>query len=61
MSHTITDAQIAEAIARIDALDGDDPEDDHAAADEALWSLVPPEVNEALIRAMKRADGWWWA
>ena len=60
MSH-VTDELVAEVIATIDALDGTDPEMDHGQADAAIYRLLPPEVNEALIRAMKRADGWWWA
>ena len=57
--HIIEDDEIREAVAAIDALDGqDDPERDHGTLDNILMSLVPADVNEAARRLMGRAR-WW--
>lgn len=50
-----------EAVAKLDALDGRDPENDHGLADIILLQLVPAEVRDAVLRAEDRAGGWWWS
>lgn len=50
----------AEAVAALDALTGqEDPEKDHAAADEILLAAVPRSVRIAYEGLVKRAR--WWA
>ena len=61
MSHTITDKQITEAVAKLDALDGIDPESEHVAADGVMFDLLPFDVREAVENAERRANGWWFA
>lgn len=48
----------AEAIAKLDAIDGSDGEGAHATADEVLLALVSPEAREAYDRVVERADFW---
>ena len=50
----------AEAVRRLDALDGGDPEADHGDADAILLEFVPPEVRRAWTRARERV-GFWYA
>lgn len=49
---------VTKAIALLDALNGDDPEYAHDAADRILLSLVPAEVREAYQRLVDSLD-WW--
>lgn len=49
---------IQEAVARLEALSGDDGEEDHDAADKILLEAVPTEVREAYERLVKRAEFW---
>lgn len=48
-----------EAVRRLDALTGDDPEVDHGKADEILLAALPPEVRQAHAKLIERAV--WWA
>ena len=50
-----------EAIAALDAIVGDDPEEAHSDADRILLTAVPAEVREAYDRVVDRADAWWFA
>ncbi|HVJ71631.1 MAG TPA: hypothetical protein VM531_09025 [Sphingomicrobium sp.] len=47
-----------EAVKRLDALTGGDPEAAHGAADEILLETVPEEVKKAYDRLVARC-GWW--
>lgn len=48
-----------EAIERLDATSGGDPEGAHSDADDVLLALVDPEVAEAYERLVGRCR--WWA
>jgi len=48
-----------EAVAKLDALSGDDPDGAHCEADDVLLALVPTEVADAYQRVMERCP--WWA
>ena len=48
-----------EAVRRLDAISGQEPDGDHGEADEILLSVVPAEVREAYERLVDRAR--WWA
>lgn len=48
-----------EAVAALDALTGDDPEEDHGKADDILKSQIPLAVLAAYVRLEQRAR--WWA
>lgn len=50
MSHTATDEQVATAVDRLDVIDGTDL----GEVVEIVASILPSEVNEAILRAMKR-------
>lgn len=50
-----------EAVRRLDALTGADPEADHSAADDILSAFAPREVQAAYDAAESRANGWWYA
>lgn len=49
----------AEAVERLDAVDGSDPERAHSEADAVLLSVVSPEVRDAYRRVTARCS--WWA
>lgn len=59
--HVIEQAEIDEAVAALDAIDGQDPERAHGDADVILENLAPADVKEALDRLHARARGWWYA
>jgi len=48
----------ADAVAALDVLSGDDPEDAHSKADDILLALVPDEISAAYRRLQSRC-GWW--
>lgn len=50
-----------ELVQALDAIDGRDPEDAHAAADGLLLQALPAEVREAYDRVVSRAGAWWYA
>lgn len=50
---------VADAIARLDALPTDDPEVAHSAADDILLAVVPDEVRLAYEGVVARSS--WWA
>ncbi len=52
------DLDLTAAVARLDALSGDDPEHAHGVADDVLLACVPTEVREAYERVVARC-GWW--
>jgi hypothetical protein len=51
--------EVAEAVRRLDAIHGGEPEGAHSEADEILLACVPLEVREAHQRLVERAA--WWA
>lgn len=57
--------RIAEAVARLDALTGVDPQGDHNEADDILLDFVPPEIRTAYERLAGTGNGdgraAWWA
>jgi hypothetical protein len=52
-------AAIEAAIARLDAIDGSDPERAHSEADDVLMFYADAEIVDAYRRAVARCD--WWA
>lgn len=52
--------EIKEAVAKIDAIDGTDPEEAHESVDAILLALAPEEIREARARLIERCDGAWW-
>lgn len=48
-----------EAVAALDAIDVEDPEEAHSQADEIILSNVAVAVEQAYRRVIKRAE--WWA
>ena len=50
-----------EAVRKLDALTGADPERDHLDADDILYAFAPREVKDAYDAAETRANGWWYA
>lgn len=58
--HIVTQAEIDDAVRRIDALPGGDPESTHGVVDDVLMELVPADVHAAVERAIEREDGRWW-
>ena len=51
-----------EAIAALDAIEGEGVDgDNHDAADKLLLELVSPEGADAYRRLQLRAEGWWFA
>lgn len=59
---------VEEAVAKLDALTGEHPGDDHEEADEILLAMVPAEVRDAYHRLSgdhyhqdQRAAWWAWA
>jgi hypothetical protein len=49
----------AEAIAKLDAIDGNDIGGAHVDADQVILDLLPPGVQEAYYRVAWRAREWW--
>lgn len=56
--HEVTEDQIKEAVTKLEAMTGNDPESDHGDADVILEALMPPEVREALVRLKERCYFW---
>ena len=53
--------KIADAVARLDALEPGDPEVNHGKADAIIMEFVPEEVLLAYGRAEDRDGEWWYA
>jgi hypothetical protein len=53
--------EIAEVVAKLDAIVDSDPEGMHSDADDVLLEFVPASVRAAYERVVKRADAWWYA
>ena len=52
-------AKVAEAVARLDAIDASDPERAHSAADDVLLYYADAEIAAAYQRLIDRCP--WWA
>ena len=57
-TETALNSAAADAVAALDVLSGDDPEDAHSKADDILLALVPDEISAAYRRLQSRC-GWW--
>lgn len=57
----LAEALGGEAVAKLDAIGGGDPEDAHSEADGILLSVVPADVRAAYERLVERSEGWWFA
>jgi len=55
----MTKEQIADVVARLDAIEASDAEAAHGDADEILLEAVPQKIREAYERVVTRAP--WWA
>ena len=53
--------KIADAVARLDALEPGDAEVNHGRAEAIVMEFVPKEVRRAYARAEDRDGGWWFA
>lgn len=57
----MTQEQIDEAVRKLDAMTGDDPEREHGEADAIIEAFLPEELRNAYRRLQERAGGWWYA
>lgn len=50
-----------DTVRELDALPGDDPEQDHIAADQHLLNHAHPDVAAAYQRVKDRCGPWWYS